>query len=157
MPSAVQRQIDLTDLVVAVERAVGRSYDDELAQYRTMKRFGWAAIALGLVAVVLTLGDISTYNALAGAFAAFAGFGWFVSRAEWEATRSQIGLLESALAEKKVYIGGRGREVYLTTDPCDGSWGDAFGNWLRGSVPHQSPKQVRNGVLARYLSWLRRM
>lgn len=128
----------LSDLVAAVERAVVRSYDDELAQYTSMRRFGWAAVALASIAALLAIVGVATYARVAAAFAAIMGMAWFVSRAEWEATRVQISVLERALADQKLYIGGRDRDVYLTTDPYDNAWADGIGRCLRSPLPQST-------------------
>lgn len=139
--ATVRRKIEPPELVAAVEEAIVRSYDDEQSQYVTMKRFGWAAMALGCLALILIIGDVNPYSSLVAGFAAVAGIAWFVSRAELEATRSQIAVLDKALAEQKLYVGGRNRDVYLTTDPYDNAWGDAMGAWLRKpSAPEHHSK-----------------
>jgi len=135
------RDIPGRDLIKSLEGTIVSSYDHELAQFRSMKRFGWGAFTLALLAAAVTIFGAETYNGVLAFFAGAAALGWLVSRAEWESTRRQIARLESELGAHGIYIGGRGREVYLTTNAYDNAWGDAVGEWLRSPLPNESDDQ----------------
>lgn len=129
------RDIPGRDLVKAVERPIVVSYDHELAQFRSMKRFGWGTVLLALLAAASTIFGAEPYNGLLALMAGAAALGWLVSRAEWQSTRARITTLESELGAHRIYVGGHGRDVYLTTNAYDNAWGDAVGEWLRSPLP----------------------
>ena len=86
-------------------------------------------------ASVLAFFAVDKWSIVAAVLAVAAALGWLVSWVEWQSTHRQIGIFEEHLSRAQIFVGGRGREVRLTSDPTDNDCGDAVGRWLRSPLP----------------------
>ena len=136
-----RREIEGDELAHAVERALVRLYDRDLAQHKEAVRFKWLTLALTALSAILAVLGVDWY--LVGAvFTLIAGMGWLVGRSAWIISHEQIGELVSSLGESEIYVVGKGRDLRLTKSFDETPLGVAVGEWIRAPLPKPSTESV---------------
>lgn len=138
----MKRELTLYDLQKAVERAVVQMADHEELEYRAAKRYRTISLVLFALSLGLLALGFDTLVVLAGVAAGLSSLAWLVSWVAFSCAGKQLAFLDQALGDRKIYIGGEGREIRITTDIYDTPESHAMGEWLTSPLPDEISKDA---------------
>lgn len=127
--------------MLAIERSISKFYDSEEIEFERAQELKWAALGLGMAAVLCHLLASGVWPYFISGSAALALIGNSIHQHAFIALNKQNAMLRRELQSRGIYIGGEGRSIQLATDLADTPEAKAFdkavGEWLRSPLPSE--------------------